>query len=278
MKKKKFQWIRYVIQLIFFICMPSAFTAAFSGAKYVFTQMGNLESIENTSFLVACIFLCAYTILFGRFFCGFACAFGSLGDLIRAIYVKLCKKMKKKPFAFSEKQSGILSYIKYILLCGILCLCFVGVYGNFRGTSPWDVFSMLQAGNFRFQGYLIGVVLFIAILIGMALEERFFCKFLCPMGAIFSLLPVLPFFSLKRDREECIKNCTACTRVCPSNVHLPDAQSVEVCGECFMCLKCISTCPKGNIHSGIRTIRGNEILWIIIRALLLLVGCMWIGI
>ncbi len=38
------------------------------------------------------------------------------------------------------------------------------------------------------------------ILVGMALEERFFCKFFCPMGAIFSLMPVLTPFSLRRNR------------------------------------------------------------------------------
>ena len=101
------------------------------------------------------------TILFGRFFCGFACAFGSLGDGIHAFYLWCFKKRKKKPVLLSEKIAEKLSYLKYLVLTVIAVLCFAGVYGKARGTSPWDVFSMLHAGNFHLQGYLPGVILLI---------------------------------------------------------------------------------------------------------------------
>ena len=152
-------------------------------------------------FVTVLVVLCAYTILFGRFFCGFACAFGSLGDGIHAFYIWCFKKRKKKPVLLSEKITEKLSYLKYLVLTVIAVLCFAGVYGKAKGTSPWDVFSMLHAGNLRLQGYLPGVILLLLIIVGMCLEERFFCRNLCPMGAVFSLLPVLPFFALHRDRE-----------------------------------------------------------------------------
>ena len=60
--------------------MPSVYTTAFSGVKYIFTQMGNVQPLELTSFVTILIVLCLYTMVFGRFFCGFACAFGTLGD------------------------------------------------------------------------------------------------------------------------------------------------------------------------------------------------------
>ena len=60
---------------------------------------------------------------------------------------------------------------------------------------------MLHAGNFRLSSYIPGIVLLVLILVGMFFEERFFCRFLCPMGAVFSLLPILPFFTLHRKRE-----------------------------------------------------------------------------
>ncbi len=99
---------------------------------------------------------------------------------------------------------------------------FCGIYGKAKGTSPWMFFSMLHAGNFHLQGYLPGVTLLLLIIVGMCLEERFFCRNLCPMGAVFSLLPVLPFFALHRDRENCIKGCSGCTKKCPSGIGLPE--------------------------------------------------------
>ena len=178
-----------------------------------------------TSFVTVLIVVCVYTAVFGRFFCGFACAFGSLGDALHAMYLKICKKLKKKPVSLKKEWEQWLILLKYVLLAGIVLACFFGVYGNARGTSPWDVFSMIHAGNFRLSAYKIGIAVLILLMIGMAFIERFFCRFFCPMGAIFSLLPILPFFSLERKRESCIKGCSKCTRSCPAKIELREAKN-----------------------------------------------------
>lgn len=115
-KKKLHICLRGIIQLIYFLLIPSAYTAAFAGVKYLFTQIGAVEKIQWNSFLAILIVLCVYTIIFGRFFCGFACAFGSFGDALHWIYQKICKKLKKKPIKISEKITGLLIYLKYIVL------------------------------------------------------------------------------------------------------------------------------------------------------------------
>ena len=271
-------WLRVAIQILYFIFIPSVYTAAFAGVKYIFTQIGAGEQIELTSFVTVLILICAYTILFGRFFCGFACAFGSLGDAVHALYKNIFKKMKKKPYLIPDKWTNWLDKLKYVVLTGIVLMCFVGVYGKAKGTSPWDVFSMIRAGNFKLGGYIAGLVVLIVIIAGMCLEERFFCRNLCPMGAVFSLLPVLPFFALHRDRENCIKGCSACTKKCPSGIGLPEDGSPRVEGDCFQCQKCIDICPKGNIHTGIRILKGNEVWFTLLRALLLAVILIWAGV
>ena len=192
--------------------------------------------------------------------------------------VSACKKMKKKPLQIAEAWTEKLCYLKYIVLALISILCFAGVYSKAKGTSPWDVFSMLHAGNFKLGGYLVGLVLLVLILAGMCFEERFFCRNFCPMGAVFSLLPILPFFALHRDRENCIKGCKACTKKCPSNIGLPEDGSPRVEGDCFQCQKCIDTCPKGNIHTGVKEIRGNEFWFTILRAAILLALLLWLGV
>ena len=98
------------------------------------------------------------------------------------------------------------------------------------------------------------------------------------MGAVFSWLPMLPFFTLRREREQCIKGCSACTKQCPSDIGLPEAGSMNVSGDCFQCQKCIDTCPRANIHCGLPGIKGNEVIFTIIRALILLGLFIWLGI
>lgn len=275
--KKVHVWVRAVIQLLYFLFIPSAYTAAFNGVKYIFTQMGAKSHLELTSFVVTLIALCLFTVVFGRFFCGFACAFGSLGDAVRVFYVFICKKRKKKPVTMKASVVKYLQAVKYVVLVLLVVSCYTGVYSKTRGMSPWDVFSMLHAGNFKLGGYIVGLVLLVLILVGMAFQERFFCRVLCPMGAVFSMLPVLPLFTLRRDRSECIRGCRACTMKCPSDIELAPDTAPELSGDCFQCQKCIDTCPKGNIHTGIRSLKGNEIWFTVLRAVVLLVLFKFIG-
>lgn len=275
--KKVHVWVRAVIQLLYFLFIPSAYTAAFNGVKYIFTQMGAKSHLELTSFVVTLIALCLFTIVFGRFFCGFACAFGSLGDAVRAFYVFICKKLKKKPVTMKASVVKYLQAVKYIVLVLLVVSCYTSVYSKTQGMSPWDVFSMLHAGNFKLGGYIVGLVLLVLILVGMAFQERFFCRVLCPMGAVFSMLPVLPLFTLRRDRSECIRGCRACTMKCPSDIELAPDTAPELSGDCFQCQKCIDTCPKGNIHTSIRSLKGNEIWFTVLRAVVLLVLFKFIG-
>ncbi len=270
--------LRAVIQLLYFLFLPSAYTSAFAGIKYIFTQIGSGQRVELTPFVLVLIVLCGYTIVFGRYFCGFACAFGSLGDGIRAIYLRVMKRLKKKPIVLPKQVKQYAPFVKYLILAVIAILCFLGIYGELRGTSPWDVFSMIHAGNFKLGGYVVGIVLLLLIMVGMAVEERFFCRFLCPMGAVFSLMPVLPLFGLTRDRDNCIKGCSACTRQCPSDIQLPSTGQYEVSGDCFQCQKCIGTCPKGNVHTGINRLQGNEEWFTILRAVILLIIMILLGI
>ena len=162
--KKLHIWLRALIQVLYFLFIPSVYTAAFAGVKYIFTQIGAGEKVAVTSFVTVLVVICIYTILFGRFFCGFACAFGTLGDAVHALYLFLCKKCKKKPVLLKKSWKKPLSFLKYAVLLAIVLLCFTGGYGEITGWSPWDVFSMLRSGNFKVGSYWLGCVLLVLIL------------------------------------------------------------------------------------------------------------------
>lgn len=119
-----------------------------------------------------------------------------------------------------------------------------------------------------------GWVIFVLILVGMCLKERFFCQYLCPMGAIFAWLPTLPFSVLDRDRSNCIPKCRACEIKCPVDHQIKRDQKNG--GECIHCMQCVDVCPKQNIHlcSG-KKLKGNEILIILLKLVLFIGVCIF---
>ena len=165
---------RQIIQIIFFLWMPALYTSAFSGVRYVIEQIRAGKPIEQNAFLVMLIALCGLTILFGRFFCGYACAFGTLGDGMYALSQWVQKKVKKKLPWVSEETGRKLQKMKYIVLLVLMLIYALGFTKKFHGTSPWEVFSMLYTGKIPDASYLAGWVIFVLILVGMCLKERFF--------------------------------------------------------------------------------------------------------
>ena len=144
MKKRQrdIRLIRAGIQLAFFIAAPSLFSTAFAGIKSIFLAIAAGQPVEWNSFLTVTAALLIFTCFFGRHFCGYACAFGSFGDVIYEgfawIWTK-CFHKKKKP-ALSEKKVHRLQKVKYIVLALILLSCLTGVYGKLTGNQPVGCF------------------------------------------------------------------------------------------------------------------------------------------
>lgn len=257
---KQRAWLRAAVQAVFFLAMPGAFVAGFAGVRQLFLRIGTGEVLQPDSFTLSLLGLCGFTILFGRFFCGYVCAFGGLGDFVYWLSGLVQKKLlhRKQVFRLPEKAVRWGQMAKYLILAAIVVLCTAGVYGSLSGWSPWEVFSRLTALRTPPKGFALGIVLFVLILIGMALHPRFFCQFLCPMGAVFALLPVLPFAQLHRESSQCIQGCSACAKRCPVSLKL-DEESLRS-GECIACEACAGTCPRGNIHRW--DLRTDKFFWV----------------
>ena len=251
-RERKIRLVRAGIQAVFFLLAPSLFSTAFAGIKSLFLSMAKGQPMEWNAFLNVTAALLVITIFFGRHFCGYACAFGTLGDILYEASAFLQRKIfhKKKKPGLPEKLVIRLQKVKYAVLALILFSCVAGISSVFQGTSPWDVFSMLTAGRLPGPQYRTGTVLLILIMAGMCVQERFFCQFLCPMGAVFALMPILPGALFRRERDNCAKGCTLCRKRCPA--HLDIDGDTERSGECLACHACTAVCPRKNIALGER--------------------------
>lgn len=236
--------VRWAIQLAFFILAPSVFSAAFNGIKYVAGQIGLMQAVEPTSFVVLLVGVLLFTVVFGRFFCGYACAFGTLGDAVYALFTPVRKVLHIPDFPLPQKVQRGLQFVKFGILAAICALCFTGAWQAISGYSPWTAFAGIVAGSVDGISTVAFVVLGVIVL-GMALVKRFFCQFLCPLGAVFALLPVLPVSQFNRCAGRCGKRCGKCQAGCPVGIY-PDGQSFAM-GECISCGKCADVCPLTNI-------------------------------
>lgn len=239
------RWTRLGIQIVFLILAPSLFSAAFNGVKYLCTQLGSLAPIEITTFLALLIGTLAFTIVFGRFFCGYACAFGTLGDIVFAICEFVRVKLSLPRVKFAPRVVRALSLLKYVVLVSICVACVLGVWASISQSSPWVSFAAILSGSVEGVGVAAFVTLALVI-VGMAVRERFFCQFLCPLGAVFSLMPLLGFSAFSRTPEHCAKSCGRCQGTCPVGIW-PDENSAAH-GECISCGRCADACPLGNVN------------------------------
>lgn len=114
------QLVRRLIQLIAFILMPGLFISTFSAFKDIFSALfqGTFSISALSVQLVLLLAVMPITVVMGRFFCGYFCAFGSMGDVLWFISNRLHKKTSR----ISDRMDRILKKLKYVLLVLVVVL------------------------------------------------------------------------------------------------------------------------------------------------------------
>jgi len=273
MRKSKFKpisLIRHLIQLLAFILFPGFFVVTFTGIRSIASAIiaGNwtVSSMGMTTFMVVGVLL--ITAVLGRFFCGFICSFGAAGDLLHFIGKSLHIHQIKIP----HEVDNVLKYIKYFVLTIEVIFGWVLGLSAFSGTNdPWNVFGMaftIKNPNFSILVSIGGFIL-IAIFAASIFIERFFCKYLCPLGAIFAIISKGRLFRLKKPTANCGK-CSACTHNCSMGIDLRGTDVIDS-GECIDCMECKNICPKNNISTSVNSTA------VAIASAAALTGCYYAG-
>lgn len=195
--------------------------------------------------------LTLFGVLLGRAVCGLLCPFGLVQDLLHKLplpkrrvppridrparygkYAVLLVLVVLLP-AFWRTETGVTPP----LFCKYLCPA-----GTLEGGIPLMLSdsALRKAAGALFNWKLLSLA---AILLASAVVHRPFCKYLCPLGAFYSLFNRFSFFRLRLDHGACV-GCKACEAVCPMDV----AVTKDLGGpECIRCGKCRSVCPTGAI-------------------------------
>ena len=248
LKNKKINWIKVVIQILSFALIPGLFEGEFAAVGNIVSCIykGNIswESVKYSVWmLVATV---PATVLVGRFFCGFFCSFGAVQDLLwfgshrlRALFPGK-RNLKKADRIFRFAKYAVLFYFIIFVWSGVTAVKTAGlwqVFGQYVSFGHWPGLKPLLS---------VGGILLLVIFIGSLFVQRFFCRYFCPMGAIYSLISQASFLKIDKPREECGK-CHLCTSKCTMGMDLTKKDRIAG-GECISCQKCVSWCPKGNAH------------------------------
>ena len=241
------QIVRAIIQLISFITVPALFITIFSSAGELMTSIagGSFTWADNSGKLILLLGTFIITLVWGRFFCGFICSFGAMQDLFNALGKLIPFKVK-----IPEKADKYLKLLKYAVLAFALASLCGFSFTEDPFWSPWTVFGIYSSldGWSSIKYFLtLGGVILLLIITGSLFIERFFCRYFCPLGALFSVVSHFRVYSIKRRPEKC-GNCRFCTSKC--SMGIPLYRYDEVCsGECINCMKCTSACPNENISA-----------------------------
>lgn len=249
-KKKisKMQFFRFIIQILFFITLPGLYANAFFGIKVVYQGLinGTFYFADDFTSLISAIAIFPITILLGRFFCGWMCAFGAMGDWLYTLSQKVFKIKVK----ISPKVDNVLKYLKYVVLIAFFALIWIFDMSFLDSSNPWSVFGILTSithitdlGSI-ITGFTFGVIILLIIMIFSLFIERFFCRYLCPLGAIFTIISRFGLTKVRKTKSNC-GSCKLCTAKCSMGINL-DKYDIVKSGECIHCYKCVSVCPKKN--------------------------------
>lgn len=230
-----------------YICVPGlncySCPAAVGACPLGAFQNALAESGTRAPYYVIGI-LALFGLIFARTICGFLCPVGLGQELL---YKIRSPKLKK------SRVTRVLSYFKYVLL--VLLVVIIPLLYALRnvplpafckyicpaGTIGGAIGLLIHPNNADMFGMLGGQFLWkFALLVGFIVASififRFFCRFFCPLGAIYGFFNKIALIGVRVDKNDCT-DCGKCVSVCKMDVKRVGDH------ECINCGECISVCP-----------------------------------
>ncbi|MGJ7458792.1 transcriptional regulator NosR [Halomonas sp. RA08-2] len=175
-------------------------------------------------------FVAVTLLLWGRgVYCGWLCPFGAMQELISAVALKLKVPQFELPFAVHER----LWALKYIILLGLFALSLqsLGQAEIYAEVEPFKTAVLL-----KFQREWGFVLYAVVLLVISAFNHKFYCRYVCPLGAGLAIPARIRLFDWLRRHKECGKPCQICANECHIQAIHPDGQISP--NECHYCLDC----------------------------------------
>lgn len=199
--------------------------------------------------------------LFGRIVCGWLCPFGLVQDLLFKIPPK--KKIRRLP---GEKYLRKTRYVVLVVMCILLPMLAKGSYGV---GMPWFCKWICPSGTLlggipllalneelrSVIGWLFTWKLFLLVVIitGSILMYRPFCRYICPLGAIYGLMNPVSLVRMRVSKSRCV-GCGVCQKACGLDIPVYKEPNST---DCIRCGKCVTVCPHNALKLDV-TLKGKR--------------------
>ncbi len=207
----------------------------------LFLSTGQVSAIHPAAMFLFVAFL-AMSVLLKKAFCSWLCPVGTVSENLH----KLGKRIFGRNLRLPRWADIPLRGLKYLLL-GFFVYFIVGMSTEmligFMQTPYGLLLDVKMMNFFRDIGQTAAIVIGLLVLLSM-LVENFWCRYLCPYGALLGLASLLSPVKIRRDADACI-DCARCAKACPAS--LPVDQLVQIrSAECSACMACVAACPAEN--------------------------------
>lgn len=236
------------------VCVPGLNCYSCPGALGA-CPIGSLQATLGSRNFKFAFYVLGFLMLFGavlgRFVCGWLCPFGLVQDLLYKI--PFVRKLKKLP---GDRWLKWLKYVILVVLVILLPLFAVDIIGQGKpwfceyvcpsGTLSAGIPHVLMNEGLRaVVGWLYAwkVALLVAVLLLSVLVYRPFCRYLCPLGAVYGLFNPIAFRRFRVDPNRCTA-CGACQKACKLDIAVWKQPNSP---ECIRCGDCRTACPHAAI-------------------------------
>ncbi len=204
----------------------------------VFLFTGRVPAIHPAAMFLFMAFL-AMSLLAKKSFCSWLCPVGTFSEMLAGIGKKFFRHNLRLPRWLDIPLRGL----KYLLLAFfvfIIGAMSAAAIGDFMHT-PYGLIADVKMLNFFREMSQTAAIVLAALVILSILVENFWCRYLCPYGALMGLASLLSPLKIRRDPTACI-DCARCAHACPAS--LPVEKLVKIRSvECTACMACIASCP-----------------------------------
>lgn len=190
-----------------------------------------------TMFLLSAFLL--MSVVFRKAFCSWLCPVGTFSEWLW----KAGRNIFRRNWALPRWVDIPLRGLKYILFSLFAYVVITMPVEAIRGflDSPYGVIADVKMLNFfRYMGTAAAVVLGVIVLASVFVQN-FWCRYLCPYGALMGLASLLSPLRIRRDANLCI-DCAKCAKACPSQLPVDRLLSIRS-AECLGCMECVNICP-----------------------------------
>ncbi len=208
--------------------------------KY-FLVTGRAPEFHPAAMFLLVAFL-AMSVLLKKSFCGWLCPVGTASETLWKLGRRLFKRNWQVPRWLDRELRGL----KYLLLAFFVSVIvwmpaealhdfMAGPYGTIADVKMLNFFRGIGWVGIAVIGWLVLFSVFI---------QNFWCRYLCPYGALMGLASLLSPVKIRRDADACI-DCGKCRKACPSNLKVDQLVQIRS-AECTACMACVAACPIEN--------------------------------